>query len=416
MIIPHFPEIEKAVLGSFLLEPGLLRKAGLKEADFHGGAFARIFRAMEDLFRKGQGVDLPLLAEHLKTEDFEILNEVSSEAFTADNFLLHVSRLKELSSKRSLQYLCLEIIRGIHERELGESLLKARQGLSGILAGQGADSITGAEMAAHGWEWIEKRAQKRGSLSGIPCSLKPLDNHLDGFQPSELSIIAGRPGQAKTAFALHCLLSAARAGFPGAFLSLEMGQDQIENRLLSNISGVPLWRIRKGCLGADEWEKITAASNTLNSLPIRFVFRVRNLKDVISSMVNLTENQGAKILFLDYLQLVKADGAQNREREISMISGELKSLAVSLKVPIISLSQLSRAPEKREDRRPGLADLRDSGSLEQDADNVILLYRPDINEPKGPVDFIIGKGRNTGGGTFKANFDGEKQRFSEDAE
>lgn len=123
------------------------------------------------------------------------------------------------------------------------------------------------------------------------------------------------------------------------------------------------------------------------------------------------ENEGAKILFLDYFQLVKAEGAQNREREISMISGELKSLAVSLKVPLIALSQLSRAPEKREDRRPGLSDLRDSGSLEQDADNVILLFRENISELKGPVDFIIAKGRNTGGGTFQGIFDGETQRF-----
>lgn len=416
MIIPHAPEIERAVIAQILLEPGLLKKAGLNEGDFHGEALRRIFRAMDELFRKGKGVDLPLLAEHLNPEGFEILNEVSSEIFITGNLLLHASRLKELSAKRSLQCLCSEIIRGIQERELEESLLKARQGLSEIMTGQAADSVPAAEMAAQGWKWIEERAKKRGALSGIPCGLKSLDDHLDGFQPSELSITAGRPSQGKTAFALHCLLSAAQAGFPGAFLSLEMGQVQIENRLLSNLSGVPLWKIRKGYLGAEEWRKITAASETLNRLPICFVFKIRNLKDVIPCMINLAENQGAKILFLDYLQLVKADGAQNREREISMISGELKALAVSLKVPVIALSQLSRAPEKREDKRPGLADLRDSGSLEQDADNVIFLYRKDIAEPKGPVDFIIAKGRNTGGGTFQGYFNGELQRFYESVE
>ena len=412
MIIPHSPEIEGAVIAQCLLAPGLLKKGGLRETDFHGDTFRRTFRTMEDLFQKGVGVDLPLLAEHLKPEDLQILNEVSSEAFTTENFPAHVSRLRELSAKRALQRLFLEIIRGINEREIGESLLRAKQGLSSILEGQGADSVTGAEMATHGWNAVEERAKRRGILSGIPCGVKELDDHFDGFQNSELTIIAGRPGQGKTALAFSCQLWAAKAGFPGGFLSLEMGQNQVEHRILSNLSGVPLWRIRKGCLGADEWEKITAASSTLNALPVHFVFGVRNLKDIIPCMINLVESQGAQILFLDYIQLVRADGAQNREREISMISGELKSLAVSLKVPVVALSQLSRASEKRDDRRPGLADLRDSGSLEQDADAVILLFRADINQPKGPIDFIVAKARNAGGGTFAGHFDGECQRFS----
>ncbi len=413
MIVPHSPEIERAVVGQLLLEPGLLKKAGLKETDFHGEIFRRTYRAMQTLSNKGQGIDLPLLAEHMKPEDIQALSEVSSETFTVENFPSHLSRLKELSSKRSLEYLCLEIIRGIHEKDLGQSLLRVRQGLSSILDGQQVGSITGAEMAAHAWGSIEERAKKRGTLSGIPSGLKHLDDHLDGFQNSELTLIAGRPSQGKTAFALSILLSAVQAGFPGGFLSLEMGQGQVEHRLLSNLSGVPLWRIRKGFLGGEEWEKITSASSLLNALPVHFVFGIRSLKDITPCMINLAENQGAKILFLDYIQLARADGAQNREREISMISGELKSLAVSLKVPVIALSQLSRAPEKRDDRRPGLADLRDSGSLEQDADAVILLFREDINKAKGPVDFIIAKGRNTGGGTFTGEFDGECQRFSE---
>jgi replicative DNA helicase len=268
-------------------------------------------------------------------------------------------------------------------------------------------------MAASGWKRIEDRASRKGTLSGIPCGLRCLDDHLDGFQDCELTIIAARPGKGKTAFSLHCLLTAARAGFPGAFLSLEMGRGQITDRLHSTLSRIPLWKIRRGLLGSEEWEKITDASNTFNSLPVRFVFDARNLKDVISTIIGQVENHGVKILFLDYLQLVKADGAQNRDREISIISGELKSLAVSLKVPLVALSQLSRAPEKREDKRPVLADLRDSGSLEQDADNVILLYRPEINESKGPVEFIVGKGRNSGCGVFTGYFDGETQIFSE---
>jgi replicative DNA helicase len=411
MNFPQSPEIEAAVIGQLLQKPDLLKKSGLKEADFEGAAFRRIYRAMEELFRKGQGFDITLLTEKLSKEDLVILDGAGSEVFSFENFPLHASRLKELSSKRSLQYLALEIIRGIDDRTLGESLIKARRGLSEILEGQGGDSITAAEMAAAGWKRTEERAKRRGELSGVPCGLKPLDDHLDGFQPCELSIIAARPGIGKTAFCLHCLLTAARVKVPGAFLSLEMGEGQIQDRLLSSLSGVPLWRIRKGILGDGEWDKITGAASILNGFPFRFIFGVRNLRDAISSMIRLVETEGARILFLDYLQLVKAEGAQNREREISLISGELKSLAVSLRVPIVALSQLSRAPEKREDRRPGLADLRDSGSLEQDADNVILLFREDINKPKGKVEFIVAKGRNTGGGTFQGVFDGETQRF-----
>lgn len=412
-MIPSSPEIERAVIGQILLEPGLLRKNGPEETDFHNGALRRVYRTMKETFQERQGIDLPLLADSLTGDDLQTLNDISSEFFTTENFCLHVARLKELSAKRKLQTLCVEAAGKIPERPLDESLLKIRGGLSEIVKGQGAESISGDRLAAEGWRRIEERAKRQGVLSGIPCGVESLDAHLDGLQPCELIIIAGRPGMGKTALALSFQASAARAGFPGGFLSLEMGQGQIEARLLSSLSAVPLWKIRKGNLSAAEWEKITAGASELNALPIRFIFGVRNLRDVVSAMIRLVENEGAKILFLDYLQLVRAEGAQNREREIGMISGELKALAVSLQVPIVALSQLSRAPEKREDRRPGLADLRDSGSLEQDADTVILLFREDINEPKGKIDFIVAKGRNTGGGTFTGYFDGDIQQFQE---
>ncbi len=413
MVIPQSPEIERAVIGQLLLEPDLLRKAGLRAEDFRNRTLQRIFRAMAGLFQKKQTFDLPLLAGYLGQTDFEILNKISSESFTTINFPSHASQLRELSAKRKLQVLFAEAAEDLSKRESKEIYLKVRQGSSEIMAGQGAESITGAEMAAHGWKWIQERAERKGNLAGIPCGLKPLDEHLDGFWETELYLIAARPSVGKSAFAQHCLLSAARAGFPGAFLSLEMGQIQIEHRILSNLSGIPLWKIRKGLLKQEEWDKIGLAANALCCLPIRFSFGARNLKDVISTAINFVENHEVKILFLDYLQLVSADGAQNREREVSMISGEMKGLAASLKVPVIALSQLSRAPEKREDRRPSLADLRDSGSLEQDADNVILLYRESISEPRGEVEFIIAKGRNCGTGTIKAFFDGETQRFRE---
>jgi len=413
VIIPYSPEIEQAVIGQLLLEPGLLKKSGLKEDDFRGNALRRIFRAMVDLFRKNQTFDLPFLGGYLVPADLEILNKISSESFTTINFLSHVSQLRELSTKRNLQALFAKAAEELGKREAKEIYLNVRQGSSEIMGGRGAESSTGAEMAAHGWKWIQERAERKGDLAGIPSGLNPLDEHLDGFLDTELSLIAARPSVGKSAFAQHCLLSAARAGFPGAFLSLEMGQIQIEHRILSNLSGIPLWKIRKGLLKQEEWDKIGGAANTLCSLPIRFSFGARNLKDVISTAINFVENHEVKILFLDYIQLVRADGAQNREREVSMISGELKGLATSLKVPVIALSQLTRAPEKREDRRPTLADLRDSGSLEQDADNVILLYREDISQPRGEVEFIVAKGRNCGTGTIKAFFDGETQRFRE---
>ena len=414
MIFPQSPEIEVAVIGQLIQNPNLLKKAGLKESDFEKSPHRRIYRAMEELFHKSKGFDIPLLAEKLSKEDLVILDGAGSETFSRENFPIHVSKLKEASSKRSLQYLALEIIRGLGDRTLEESILKAKRGLSEILQGQGADSITAAEMAAAGWKRIEDRASRKGTLSGIPCGLRCLDDHLDGFQECELTIIAARPGIGKTAFSLHCLLTAAQAGFPGAFLSLEMGWGQITDRLHSTLSGIPLWKIRRGLLGPEEWEKITDASNTFNSLPVRFVFDARNLKDVISTIIGQVENHGVKILFLDYLQLIKAEGAQNREREISLISGEMKSLSKALKVPVVALSQLSRNPERREDKRPNLADLRDSGSLEQDADNVILLYREDLTQAEGAIDFIVAKGRNTGVGTFTGYFEGEIQKFLEE--
>ena len=176
MNILHSPEIERAVIGQFLLDSELLKKAGLKEDDFRNIAFRRIFKSMACLYQKGQAFDLPLLAERLDPTDFDILNRISSEIFTTANFPSHVSQLRELSAKRKLQLLCADAAKGLYDKELKEVVLKVRQGTSEIMAGQGTESITGAEMAAHGWKWVEERAKRMGTLAGIPCGLKPLDD------------------------------------------------------------------------------------------------------------------------------------------------------------------------------------------------------------------------------------------------
>ncbi len=409
IIPPHSLELERALIGQILLEPSLLKKSALREGDFYTTGLRRVFVEIENIARRGETPDLLTLSEKLSPQELQAANECMTEAVSAVNFPFQARRLSDLTARRRLQKICFESAEKLNDAEISDVLMRIRDEMGRIISGQGSQTVDGKEIALQAWTHTENRAKHGTRLSGIPTGVQGIDSITDGYQAAELTIPAGRPSTGKTAFALSGILTAAQAGFPAGFISIEMGSTQIGLRLQACLSEIPMWKLRKG-QGVD-WERLATTSNTLSLLPLHFVFGIRNLRDVISSIVDLVESKGAKIVFVDYLQLIRADGAQNREREISMISGELKALAVSLKVPIVCLSQLSRAPEKREDRRPGLADLRDSGSIEQDADLVIFLYRWSITEPKGPVEFIIAKGRNCGCGTVKGYFDGDIQRF-----
>jgi replicative DNA helicase len=338
-------------------------------------------------------------------------------ALTSANLEYFEDIVREAAQKRRLQKFYLDALKRMEEAPLDE-LLSANRLETGkiLLAGKGGGLISSREIAREVWDFIERRFKERGALSGIPSGLKDLDRFTDGWQRGDLIIVAGRPGTGKSAVAMHFAQTSAAAGLPVGFISLEMGGRQLGIRSASSLSDVELWRLRKGFLSSDQLTKIANAVNEFTNLPISFSFTARDARSIFKTITLMVEVQGCRLILVDYLQLARAEGVrERREREVAEISWALKTAAQTHGVPIIALSQLNRDAEK-EGRRPILADLRESGAIEQDADIVLLLFREKAwgnNDCKGPIEIIVAKGRNIGTGSITAFFDAERMRFGD---
>lgn len=267
--------------------------------------------------------------------------------------------------------------------------------------------------------------KNKGKITGIPSGLVALDQHLWGFQRTDLTIVAARPGMGKTLLVAGAALNGAKEGFNTLFASLEMQDMQIVKRMLAGQSGIDATKIRKGDLTPEEYLQIQIAASELVKIGNNKMFvddtSGITLQALRNKATKIKKEHGLDMLVIDYIQLMGGDGkAQNREQEIGKMSRGLKALAKDLKIAIICLSQLSRAVESRPDKRPNLSDLRDSGQIEQDADNIIFIYRPgyyyDKDEDGNPIDeketeLIIAKFRNGSPDTVKVGFDGPKSKF-----
>jgi len=248
---------------------------------------------------------------------------------------------------------------------------------------------------------IEELYKNKGQLTGIPSGFPDLDLKTAGFQPSDFILVAARPSMGKTSFALNIAQNAALlTGLPVAIFSLEMSKEQLVNRLICSTANIDSQKLRTGNLDEDDWMKLAAAMTPLSKAPI-YIDDTPGIgvMDIRAKCRRLKLEKGLGLVMIDYLQLMQGRGrAENRQQEISEISRSLKSLARELNVPVITLSQLSRAPEARSDHRPILSDLRESGAIEQDADIVMFLYRDDYyhkdSEKKNIAEVIIAKHRN----------------------
>ena len=277
------------------------------------------------------------------------------------------------------------------------------------------------ELLGEEYQRLEEIYKNTDLYSSITSGYPSLDKMISGFNPSDLIIIAARPSMGKTAFALNTAFNAAKAGKSILIFSLEMSSSQILQRLLSIKSGIGIQKIRNGFLNDDDWKKLGNASNFLGNFHIN-IADIPNITVMEMRAAARRMKAAGKLdmIIIDYLQLIKGSNLriENRQQEISEISRSLKGLARELDVPVIALSQLSRAVEQRADRRPMLSDLRDSGAIEQDADIVAFLYRDGYyNEKnditKGDTEIIIGKQRNGPVGTVKLKFISELAKFTE---
>ena len=430
--VPFSNEAEKSVLGGILLKQDVLEDIIeiVKVNDFYKLAHQYIYEVMLECYNQGLGIDPIVITDKLKRknkyEDIggdEILFDIIESVPTAANVTNYARIVKEKSVLRGLINVGSQIVELAQDgyEEVGTILDKAESLIFKIgESKENKEIITLKELIQPELDRLEQVVHNKGVTTGISSGFKNFDQMTSGFHDSDLVIIAARPSMGKTAFVLNLALNAAVKQNKGVLVfSLEMSNSQIFQRLLAIESKIPLNKIRNGFIDEHEWGQLGIASGKLanSNIQIADVPNVTVLE--IRAMARRVKASGKlDMILIDYLQLIKGVGkGDNRQQEISDISRSLKGIARELNVPVIALSQLSRAPEQRADRRPMLSDLRDSGAIEQDADMVVFLYRDEYynedSEFKGIAEVIIGKQRNGPVGTCRLTFLNEFTKFAD---
>jgi replicative DNA helicase len=409
---PHNHEAEQAVLGAILLEPSVLVSVNerLKAEDFYRQAHQRLFQVMNDLAEKGEPVDLVTLTSEL--QDRKLLDEVGGVPYltelasvvpTAANVEYYARIVEEKAILRRLIRTATQIAAAGYTggEEVTQVLNEAEKKILEISQRRiRGGFIPIRDVLIESYEQIEALHFNKSGINGIPSGFVDLDRMTSGFKGSDLIILAARPSMGKTAFALNVAQNVAvRAGKTVAIFNLEMSATQMVMRMLAAEGNIDAQAFRTGNLNEEDWEKLTMAISTLSEAPI-FIDDTPGVTvyDIRAKLRRLQAEHGLGLVVIDYLQLISGRGGESRQQEISEISRSLKLMARELDVPVIALSQLSRAVEQRQDKRPMLSDLRESGSIEQDADIVAFLYRDDYynedSEKKNIAELIIGKQRN----------------------
>jgi len=410
---PQSLEAEVSVLGGILLENEALNRVleVIREGDFYRESHRTIFSALLELYERSEPADLITLSEVLKKrEEFEAvggieyLNSLVNSVPTAANITYYAKIIKEKSILRKLINRATEIIsQGYTDSgDVDEFLDRAERSIFEISEDRVRPSFYPIkDIIKSSFKTIEKLYEKRQLITGVPTGFTKLDELTSGLQPSDLIIVAGRPSMGKTTFALNIAQHAAiKGGIPSAIFSLEMAKEQLALRMLCSEAKVDAHRLRGGFLSEADWPKLTRAAGNLSEAPI-FIDDTPGLTalEMRAKSRRLKAERKLGLVIVDYLQLMRGRAdSDTREQEISDISRSLKALAKELTVPVIALSQLNRRVEERGDKRPQLADLRESGAIEQDADVIIFLYRDEIynrsENNKGKAEIIIGKQRN----------------------
>lgn len=431
---PQNIEAEKCLLGSLLLDKNAIVRVVdfLQEKDFYKQIHKEIYAAIAELFEKSEPIDLMSVASRLKEK--KLLENIGGNAYltdvintvpTASHVLNYAKTVQRKRVLRELIEASQEInILGHEEKEdIDELLDKAEQRIFGIAQKSLTqrflpikDSLEGA------FERIDKLSKHKGELRGIPSGFKSLDNMLAGFQKSDFIILAARPSIGKSALAMNFAANIAiKQKIPVGIFSLEMSNDQIIDRLIASMANIDLWKLRTGRLNHEgpnnDFERIQHAMGELSEAPIYIDdAATSNVLQMRAMARRLQAEHGLGLIIIDYLQLVEPrTSSPNIVQQISEISRSLKGLAKELSIPVLALSQLSRAVEHRTPQIPKLADLRDSGGLEQDSDVVMLIYREDrYNEDtsrKNIADVIVAKHRNGPVGKVELYFDNERVTF-----
>ena len=431
---PQSVEAEQAVLGGLMLSPDAYDRIGdqLDEQDFYRRDHQLIFRAIKEMVERNRPFDAVTLGEWFESVGQSelvaggaYLVELATTTPSAANIVAYAEIVRDKAVLRQL----IEVGTGIvndgfqpEGRESAELLAKAEQEVFAIAeaGNRGRNDFTAVNKAmAEAFDVLQTRYSSGGGITGLPTGYVEFDEMTAGLQPTDLIILAARPAMGKTTLALNIAEYAAmKTRQPVAVFSMEMSSSQLALRLISSVGRVNAGRLRTGQLEDEDWSRISSAIRLLKETKIFIDDTPALSPDALRAKARrLKREHGLGMIMIDYLQLMAVPGnSENRATEISEISRSLKALAKELNVPVIALSQLNRSLEQRADKRPVMADLRESGAIEQDADVIVFIYRDDYynkeNSPdKGLAEVIIGKQRNGPTGSVKLRFFGEFTRF-----
>jgi replicative DNA helicase len=428
---PHNIEAEQAVLGAIFLEPEAMSTAAeyLLPEDFYRASHQRIFEVMLTLSDKGEPIDLVTVTTALSNNKVleevggvSYLTDVANSVPTAANIMYYTKIVSEKSTLRSLIRTATNIVTTGYEEEddLEDVLNSAEKDILEVSQRKNSSAFKSIkDVLIDVYDNIEQLHNSEGGTTGIPTGYRDLDKITSGFQRNDLIIIAARPSMGKTAFALNIAQNVAvHTDENVAIFSLEMGADQLVSRMLCAEGNIDAQRLRTGNMEADDWNKLTMAMGSLSNAGI-YIDDTPGIRvsEIRSKCRRLKQEHGLGMILIDYLQLIQgsANSKENRQQEVSEISRSLKGLARELNVPLIALSQLSRGVESRQDKRPMMSDLRESGSIEQDADIVGFLYRDDYydqeSENQNIIEIILAKQRNGPVGTVELAFVKEYNKF-----
>lgn len=432
--IPQNIEAEMSVLGSAFLTNNAKDKVceELTVDMFYLDAHKKIFEAICELYEEGIPLDVTTVTDKLEKKKtlstiggVEYLSEVIDSVATASNIEYYINIVREKYTLRNLIDVSTDIVTDAYESEdsLNEIIDRADKNFSNVIKSRKtSEFVKISEVIRKTQENLEKLATNKSDITGLATGFYALDKTTSGLQPNDLIILAARPAMGKTAFGLNIATNVALSSGKGvAVFSMEMGAEQLALRMIASVGGIDMGKLKTGHLEHNDWKKVNEAMSELGEAKLYIEdasgMTVSEIRAKCRRLANSAD--GISLVVIDYLQLIAGSSryAGQRQQEVSEISRALKTLAMELHIPIIALAQLSRSPELRENKRPNLSDLRESGSIEQDADIVAFLYRDDYyNKPNevsnnSITELIIGKHRNGSTGTIELLFEKNMSNF-----
>ena len=426
---PQSIEAEKSVLGSMMIDKNVIAQAVeiLSAEDFYRDAHKYIFKSIVEMYQRDEPIDEITLLEHLKSTDrleksggISYITEIGSSVLTTANVKSYIKIVEDKATLRKLIDSSTKIIESCYNNQddVEKVIDVAEQKIFDLAEKKSSSDFEPlSDILERGFEQIETLFNNKGEVTGVGSGFKDLDDLTSGFQKGDMILIAARPSMGKTTFALNIAEHAAlREGKSVVIFSLEMSKEQLAYKLLCSEANVNMLKLRTGNLEDKDWENIARASGPLSSAKIYIDDTAGvSIMEMRSKCRRLKIEYGIDLILIDYLQLMSGSGEESRQQEVSEISRNIKAIAKEMQCPVIALSQLSRAPEQRADHRPMLSDLRESGSIEQDADLVMFLYRDEYynkeTEEKNVAECIIAKQRNGPVGNVKLAWIGQFSKF-----